>query len=134
LILDYSEDNFSTLFYPKTLGLNLNRNIYHFYVPLYLAMQLRSEGFSQRAAYLAPLMMTLSYEFLTTASDARYVLKDPPQLDAFEGMGKLKDIFGGHTGAVFGVGRNNEVDFNTFTESFSRSTREAVNLLINHSN
>lgn len=131
LVLDLSEAHYQDLFYPRELQSHLNRNIYHFYVPLYLAMALEQKGFSPRFAYSAPLMMTLTYEFITSANDGRYFMKDPMYLDEEKEQSKLRDIFGGYCGANFGVfDMNFDRDFSYMKESFSRSTEEAVRFML----
>lgn len=131
LVLDLSEVHYQDLFYPRELQSHLNRNIYHFYVPFYLAMSLHERGFSPRFAYSAPLMMTLTYEFITSANDGRYFMKDPLFLDEETEQSKIRDIFGGYCGANFGVfDMNFERDFSSLKESFSRSTEEAVRLML----
>ncbi len=131
LVLDLSEAHYQELFYPRELQSHLNRNIYHFYVPLYLAMALREEGFSPRFAYTAPLMMTLTYEFITSANDGRYFLKDPISLDEGREQSKIRDIFGGYCGANFGVyGMDFDRDFSYIRDTFFDSTEEAVRFML----
>lgn len=131
LVLDYNEDSYQDLFYPKEVRKHLNRNIYHFYVPLYLAMQLTHEGFNSTFAQIAPLMMTLTYEFVTTGKDNRYLFNDPPRLDPQIYQHKLRDIYGGYSGARFGTGQKIHPDFFLrMQDSFARSTTQAVKLLL----
>jgi len=131
LILDYSEDNYRTLFYPKSLQAKLTRNLYHFYVPLYLSMALKAEGVPSRHALVAPLMLTLTYEFITMAPDYRFIFKDPAFLDPRISTSTIYDIFSGFCGAAFGVGKNPSEKLHIYlSESFSVSTKEGVNLLL----
>lgn len=130
LILDSSEENYRGLFYPHEIQADLNRNIYHFYVPLYLSKSLEREGVKRQYAYSAALMLTLSYEFITSANDYRFLFKDPERI---EGLHKLKDIFGGYCGSNIGVrGMNFNKSFEVIRASFGRSTRDSVELLLKH--
>lgn len=130
LILDSSEDNYRALFYPEEIQRNLNRNIYHFYVPMYLSMALEKSGLSKNAAYSGALMLTLSYEFVTSSKDYRYLYNDPKTIESAH---KVKDIFGGYCGSNIGVrGMNFNKSFTVIRESFLRSTEDAVELLLRH--
>lgn len=130
LILDLSEDNYRKLFYPPEIYEHLNRNIYHFYVPLFLSMSLAREGVPTQFAYSAALMLTLTYEFITSANDYRYLFEDPQTITS---LGKLRDIFGGYSGANIGVrGMNFNKSFVIIQESFARSTKDSVELLLRH--
>jgi hypothetical protein len=130
LILDYNESYYRKLFYPKAIQGTLNRNIYHFYVPLYLSMALLEEGVSARYARIAPLMLTLTYEFITTSHDYRYIFSDPAYLHPTAHLWKLKDIYGGYCGVRFGTNRPMGFDFEKIRNTFSHSTAQAVRLLI----
>lgn len=133
MILDLSEDNYRMLFYPDEIWRDLNRNIYHFYVPLYLAVALEEEGFPKRYAFAAPMLFNLTYEFVTTADDYRYLYSDPEALLPERYKGKLKDIYGGYCGASFGVKRRHfKNSFELIKETFGRSTYNAVELLLNY--
>jgi hypothetical protein len=130
LILDISEDNYRSLFYPEEIQKDLNRNIYHFYVPLFLAKNLKLRGYSEYQSRTAALMLTLTYEFITSAPDYRYLYQDPPYI---ESLHKVKDIFGGYCGANIGVrGMNFYKSFPVIHHYFLRSTEEGVNLLISY--
>ncbi len=130
LILDSSEENYRGLFYPQEIQADINRNIYHFYVPLLLSKSLELEGITSQFAYTAALMLTLSYEFITSANDYRYFYNDPERI---EGLHKLKDIFGGYCGSNIGVrGMNFNKSFEVIRASFGRSTRDSVELLLKH--
>ncbi len=130
LILDISESNYRKLFYPPEIYEHLNRNIYHFYVPLFLSMSLAKERVPVQYAYSAALMLTLTYEFITSANDYRYLYEDPQTITS---VGKLRDIFGGYSGSNIGVrGMNFNKSFYLIQESFSRSTKDSVELLLRH--
>lgn len=135
MILDYSENNYRSLFYPRSLREHLYRNIYHFYVPLYLSMALAAERVPARYALTAPMMMTLTYEFITIAPDYRYLLKDPERLDAVKHVDTLRDIFAGFSGASFGLGKIVVPGmYVLMNESFTRSTEDGVNFLLHSVN
>lgn len=128
LILDASEDHYRELFYPAEIEANLNRNIYHFYVPLYLASALRKSGISEKFSFIAPLFLTLSYEFVTSASDYRYLFSSP---ESIQSLHKIKDIFGGYSGANFALrGMRFNTNFTVIHETFMRSTDDGVQLLL----
>lgn len=128
LILDASEDNYRKIFYPAEVQANLNRNIYHFYVPLFLAKALAREGVPANLAGNTALMLTLSYEFITSANDYRYLYSDPATVTSLH---KIKDIYGGYTGSSIGVkGMNFYKNFEVIRASFERSTEDAVMLLL----
>lgn len=133
MILDNSEGHYRELFYPALVAKYVNRNIYHFYVPLFLAMNLENEGVKKEHAYAASLMLTLTYEFLTSSKDYRYLYKDPERLDPVRQLSHIKDIYGGYCGSNYGVhGSNFNHNFEIIRESFGRSTEDAVELLLRH--
>jgi hypothetical protein len=130
LVLDSSGDNFATLFYPKEFQNNLNRSIYHFYVPFYLAKSLERKGFSEQVSRTAPFMLTLTYEFITSAKDQRYIYQDPERID---NLHKLRDIYGGYCGANFATrGKTFNKSFEIVRENFSISTENSVKLLLEY--
>ncbi len=130
LILDTSEKNYQTLFYPMEIQKYLNRNIYHFYVPLYLTEELKAHKVSDDASYAATLMLTLTYEFITAANDFRYLLADPKTVNSTH---KIQDIFGGYCGSNIGVrGMNFNKSFPQILKSFNVSTKASVELLLTH--
>ncbi len=133
LILDYNEDDFRTLFYPKQIKEQLNRTIYHFYVPMYLSRALEKEGRTKRDSLTAPLMLTLTYEFITSASDYRYVYSDPQSIDgnSANGLWKIRDITGGYWGALFGVNAIHWAnDFAAIKNGFTKSSVDGVRALL----
>lgn len=128
LILDSSEDHYRELFYPKEIQKDLNRNIYHFYVPLYLSMLLNRNGIPKNKAFSAVLMLTLTYEFVTAADDYRYLFQDPTRISDVQ---KIKDIFGGYCGSSLGAkGPNFFKSFEAIRAAFERSTEDGVYLLL----
>lgn len=128
LILDSSEEHYRELFYPEEIQRDLNRNIYHFYVPLYLAKALVREGADANAAYQAPLFLNLTYEFVTASSDYRFLYSDPLSISSEH---KLKDIYGGYCGSNIGLrGMNFTKNFEALKASFQRSTEDAVQMLL----
>lgn len=130
LILDSSEDHYRTLFYPEELQRNLNRNIYHLYVPLFLARALQMNGVSEENSYHASLMLTLSYEFITSSRDYRYLYTDPERMTEVH---TAKDIFGGYCGSNMGLrGMNFNKSFEGIRAAFERSTADGVYVLLRH--
>lgn len=130
LILDVSESNYQKLFYPEEIQHYLNRNIYHFYVPLYLAEELKANNISIDSSYAATLMLTLTYEFVTAANDFRYIFADPKTVSSTH---KIQDIFGGYCGSNIGVrGLRFNKSFPEIQKSFNISTKNSVELLLRH--
>ncbi len=129
LILDYSETRFPALFYPSALYNTLNRNIYHFYVPLYLSLALEKEGHSSTSSFAAPFLLNLTYEFISTADDYRYFLADPKTLDSRAHAWKIQDIYGGYCGPSFGL-KKKIASMQLVKDTFAISSREAVRLLL----
>lgn len=127
MVLDANGENFQALFYPKNVQAKLHRTIYHFYVPTYLSMALRKRGVPERFSYIAPLMMTLTYEFVTAATDFRYLLDDPAQVEEWS----MGDIFGSYNGISFASGRMNRVmSLDDLRANFKLSTAKGVQALI----
>jgi hypothetical protein len=133
LILDTSDEMYREAFYPKELVRDLNRNIYHFYVPLHLGIALKRQGVPSNFAYAAPLLLTLTYEFISVSNDSRYILRDPEKLPPNQYHSKLQDIFGSYCGSNFGLrGLFFNKSFNSIRQSFGRSTEEGVEVLLRH--
>ncbi len=127
MVLDANGENFQALFYPKNVQAKLHRTIYHFYVPTYLSMALKKKGVPERFAYIAPLMMTLTYEFVTAAPDFRYLFNDPQKVEEWS----LGDIFGSYNGISFAAGRMSRVmSLDILKENFRISTARGVEALI----
>lgn len=134
LISDYtSAEDYQKVFYPPEIKEKLNRAFYHFYVPYYLSTELKRTGTSQELAFIAPFMMTLTYEFVTTKSDYTYLYKDPQRLDSLNRIDayKIRDIMAGYYGVGFAQGRKAKLqDFNQIGSEFSHSTKSGVELLL----
>ncbi len=128
-LMDLQDKNYVKLFYPAKTQDPINRNFYHFYVPYYLYHQLLARGISQKMSAIAPFMMTITYEFLTTSEDYRYVFNDPENIGS-DNIWKLKDIFAGYQGSFFDVRQGALVDFEQVEQKFSESTSEAVHYLL----
>lgn len=127
MVLDANGEDFQALFYPRNVQAKLNRTIYHFYVPTYLSMALKKRGVPERFSFIAPLMMTLTYEFVTAAPDFRYLLKDPAVVEEYS----LGDIFGSYNGISFASGRMNRVlSLDELKSNFRISTAKGVEALI----
>jgi len=130
MILDHREDEYQKIFYPRELKEELNRNIYHFYVPLYLSMKLKKMRVNNKFAVMAPFMMTLSYEFITYGRGADNLYSDPLVIRR---EGTVKDIFGGYCGANYGVfGNRFHRNYNDLKSNLYRSTHLAIDELFRH--
>jgi hypothetical protein len=128
LILDSSDNKRLGLFYPKGNVEGFNRNIYHYYVPLYLSMELQKWGAQKRFAFTASLMLNLSYEFITSTNDYRFLVTDPENISS---ESKLKDIFEGFIGSSVGVNKVKSLNsFEFIKKTFKTSTAEGVKLLL----
>ena len=92
-------DMYNDLAYPAGVGAKLNSTIYHYYVPWFLAAKLKSMGTTPRMAALAPMMLSATYEFITSGQDYSYVLFDPKTVSQ---VGTVRDIYAGHSGAYRG--------------------------------
>lgn len=135
-VLNVDEDSFRTLFYPKEIVPFVNRNIYHFYVPLYLSKLLNeTQSINKRFSFTAAFMLTLTYEFITASGSYSNLYSDPKILDQDVAADayKMRDIFGGFSGANYGVnGSNFFKDFMLFQDMFGRSTQDAVEFMLGY--
>lgn len=132
MVLDASGENFQALFYPQEIQGKLHRTIYHFYVPTYLSMLLKKKGVPERFAFIAPLMLTLTYEFVTSAQDYRYLLDDPERLSLTSRADQwtVGDIYGSYSGVSFGLQRTGKmVGLEALAQAFNVSSAKAVGLL-----
>ena len=129
-MLDTNPDHFKPLLFPPGTRTDLNRNIYHFYVPLFLGRALKDSGVNSEMSYIAPMLMTLTYEFVTASGDYRYIFSDPKTLDVTKHAWKIKDIYAGHQGASMAVGRKNVKTLETLRKGFQKSTLSTVKLLL----
>jgi hypothetical protein len=131
-LFDYTTTGNHSHFFPRKIKANLNRGLYHFYVPLHLSLELKAHGTKKLMAFAAPFLMTLTYEFITATPDYRYVLKDPASLDPRKHEWKIRDIFAGYLGASMGVNKKITKEFKFLTESFGISTKETITALLFH--
>lgn len=129
-VLDSNPDYYQDLLYPPGVKTDLNKNIYHFYVPFYLAHALKDQGATAEMSYVAPMLMTLTYEFVTAADDYRYIFSDPSKLDPTKHAWKIKDISAGHQGAAMAVGKKNIRNLDFLRKSFADSTFKTVRSLL----
>lgn len=129
-LLDVNPEYFQKLLYPNGVNANLNKNIYHFYVPLYLGLALKQTGATAEMSYIAPMLMTLTYEFVTASSDYRYLICDPESLDPVKHAWKIKDIYAGHLGAAMSVGKKNLKSLEDLKKGFEKSTSSTVKSML----
>jgi len=134
LISDYSsEEDYQKVFYPPQIKEKMNKAFYHFYVPFFLSTELKRTGTSEEMAFIAPLMMTLTYEFITVSSNYSYLYKDPQRLDSLNRIDayKIRDILAGYYGVGFAQGKKAKLQsFNQIGNEFSLSTKSGVNSLL----
>jgi hypothetical protein len=129
-VLDSNPEYFQELLYPPGVSTDMNKNIYHFYVPFYLAHALKQQGSSPEMSYIAPMLMTLTYEFVTASEDYRYIFSDPSKLDPTKHAWKIKDISAGHQGAAMAVGKKKVQNLEFLRQSFSTSSSKTVKVLL----
>jgi hypothetical protein len=132
LVFDSSEENYKRLFYPENLHQNFNRNIYQFYVPFFLSRALIKSGLKKDEALVAPMMLTLSYEFVTASHDYQYLFNDPSSIKSTH---KTKDIFAGFCGTSLGTKgmgalKSKERIYDEMKKAFETSTSKAVRLIL----
>lgn len=130
---DYSSENFQKIFYPKEVKEKLNKAFYHFYVPFYLSTELKRTGTSEEFSFIAPLMMTLTYEFVSSAGDYTYLYRDPKALNAQDKIDayKIRDIMAGFYGVSYARGQKKKLlGFQEIGPSFTRSTSSGVATLL----
>ena len=132
LVFDSSEESYKRLFYPENLHQNFNRNIYQFYVPFFLSRALLKSGLKKDEALMAPMMLTLSYEFVTASHDYQYLFNDPPSIKSGH---KMKDIFAGFCGTSLGtkgIGALKSTDgiYDDMKKAFETSTPKGVRLIL----
>lgn len=135
LLSDYSSANFQKVFYPSSVKEDLNKAFYHFYVPFYLSQELKRTGTGPEFAFTAPLMMTLTYEFITASEGYKHLYSDPKTLnpnnkiDAY----KIRDIMAGFYGVSYAQGRKDQLpSFLNLGSKFGTSTYSGVEALLNH--
>ena len=128
-LMDLQDQKYIKLFYPPKTADPINRNIYHFYVPLYLRHALKDLGISSKMSSVAPFMMTITYEFLTASEDYRFAFADPERLTG-DDLWKMKDIFAGYQGSFLGKSKTPLKNFKFIRESFEISTAKTIQTLI----
>ena len=129
-ILDMNEDFFKRLFYPQEIFESMNRNIYHFYVPFYLSLELKSDDEFKAYSKIAPLMLTLTYEFITLRKDSTYFFQDPEKLTQDHFRGTIQDIYGSYRGIAFAQNYVEPLNIGVVTDLFQESTYKTVRALL----
>jgi hypothetical protein len=129
-LMDLQDQKYIELFYPAKSADPINRNFYHFYVPLYLRHALKDLGISSKMSSVAPFMMTITYEFLTASDDYRFAFADPERLTSSD-IWKMKDIFAGYQGAYLGLTKSPLKSFKFIQGNFEVSTAKTIQSLIN---
>jgi hypothetical protein len=132
LVLDSSEENYKKLFYPENLHEYLNRNIYQFYVPFFLSKALIKSGIKKEMAQVGPLMLSLSYEFVTSSHDFKFLYLDPSLINSTH---KIRDIFASFCGTGLGTKgslslKSKDRDYEEIKRTFETSTSRAVKLIL----
>lgn len=130
MVLDLEINDHLKLLYPSEMKESLNKNLYHFYVPYYLSMALEKTAVKKSMVYIAPMLMTLTYEFVTASSDYRYVFKDPETLNPGQYSWKIRDILAGHLGASRGSKKKTVKTLKFLNTSFAQSTEMTVKSLL----
>lgn len=119
---------YAEIAYPEGQQNQFNNTIYHYYVPWYLAVKLRSQGTAPRFAGIAPFMLSSTYEFITSHNGYGHLLWDPATVSS---EWTMRDIYAGFAGAL---------RVHTYTRSttslqqgqhgFRRSSKEGMQLLL----
>lgn len=119
---------FNQIAYPAWIGASLNSSIYHYYVPWFLAAQLREQGTPPRFAGIAPLMLSITYEFITSRPDYRHLILDPQTVQQ---TWTMKDIYAGLSGATQGAqARSVVLPFAEFEGLIHQDTTLAVQRML----
>jgi hypothetical protein len=122
-IMSIDPTGFNRVMFPSVYAGQFNNNPYHLYVPMHLSSRLSQSGMLTRFAVIAPSILSMTYEFISTKEDLTYLYSDPTRISSEY---KIKDIRSGHTGARLGVGLKSGHTLAALKSLFSRSTREAV--------
>jgi hypothetical protein len=109
--------------YPENAGdtSSLNVLFYHYYPMAYLSQEMLRRGNSVKMSFFLSYLFNAEYEFQTLDS-ARWPLQVPRPFKFNESEGgKLKDLYGGYLGALYGVKRVSKGTFNGYAKEFSTS-------------
>ncbi len=97
-------------------------NMYHFFVPAYLAQQLRAQGISAGLAAFFPFLFNYFYEVASNTSPALTLVWEPRRMT---NEWSIFDMYLGYIGASRGAGLalegQNLLDFKTFKSLFLES-------------
>jgi len=96
--------------YPQTKNLDaeLTPLIYHFYPMSYLALRLKSAGYGSRLGTLLPFLFNTEYELMSLDPEMwplRHPRPEKIDLSKSYIQWKMRDIYGGMAGALWGVNR-----------------------------
>lgn len=124
LLYDFSPENYRNFFYPPSVAKILDKNIYHFYVPYYLVQLLTYRDMPMAQIHQASILMTLTYEFITTSRDFRFIFKDPETINSEQ---KVRDIYAGYSGSLLGLNyTGKQLTYDEMLANFKVSTRTSV--------
>jgi len=95
--------------YPFLDGLNssLHPYLHHFYVPAFLASELKRLGHSEESAFFAAFLLNTGYEFIKLEAKrgtSRWPFHDPKKFDVKKSDLQLRKIYTGYIGALWGLG------------------------------
>lgn len=113
-------DAFTFSAYPAITGrdgridASLHPYLHHFYLPAFLASELKRTGKTEEQAFFAAFLLNTSYEFvkLDAGRDVTgmgaWPFHDPKPFDAKAESERLRKIYTGYVGALWGIGKERE--------------------------
>lgn len=124
------KENTSSDLYPKNMAQQqsyINGQLYHYYVPAYLAHKIKAKGHGPKQAFFAPFIFNYLYEVGFGASLLQRAFTEPKTITDEK---TLQDIYSGYAGALLGAGLSPLTQ--TARDVFyilKKSPKEAVNAL-----
>ena len=112
--------------YPEGLGAGdtfaLGRTPYHYYPMAKLALELERGGAGERRAFFLAYLFNAEYEF-QTLDPQRWPLRVPAPTAPLTASGalRLRDVYAGYLGALFGISRERRGNFADFAREFAES-------------
>lgn len=116
--------------YPTIDGLvprvdrSLHPYLHHFYLPAFLASELKRLGQPEDAAFFAAFLLNTGYEIVKMDAglgQSRWPFHDPKPFDPKAYRERLKKIYTGYVGALWGIGQERKAkSLEKFSEDFAR--------------
>lgn len=92
----------------KRIDRKLHRFLHHFYLPAYLASEMKRTGSTNAQAFFSAFLLNTSYEFVKIDAGFgthRWPFHDPKAFDPAADTERLKKLYTGYVGALWGIGR-----------------------------